>query len=99
MTHTTETMTNAEQVARSLSEDQRDWILAAEPTLEPVAKDPSAEWWTQPRLCVEIDGRDYWFGSKRMTSPAGSAAFTEGFEQLNDLGLAVREILIRERQS
>src|SRR5690606_7902944 len=48
MTHTTETMSNAEQVARSLSEDQRDWILAAEPTLEPVAKDPSAEWWKQP---------------------------------------------------
>lgn len=89
-------MTDAQKIAAGLTEAQRDWLLAAAPTLEKVAKVPCAEWWDQPPLYVEIEGEDYWLGAKEMRSPEGCSEFTEAWEWLNETGLEVRKILERE---
>lgn len=84
-------MTDPRDIAEKLSEAQRDWLIATEPTLDRVPKVPCAEWWDNPdSLYVEIDEQDFWLAARSMTSPAGSPDFTDAWEQLTPLGLAVR---------
>lgn len=83
------------EIAGKLSEAQRAWLLAAEPTIERVEKTPSEEWWDVPgALYVEIDGEDYWLASRSMTSPEGCTTFTSGWEQLTPLGISLRTYLM-----
>jgi hypothetical protein len=86
------------EVARGLTADQRAWLLAADPTLERVAKEPCEEWWDHPEhLHVEIAGVDYWLATRGMHSPAGLSSFIDGWEQLKPLALAVRAYLERTK--
>lgn len=85
--------TEIAEVAGKLTEAQRAWLMATEPSLDKEPREPCAEWWDGPSLYVVIDGEDHWLGSKGMTSPEGSPVFTEGWQSLNSLGLAVRTYL------
>ena len=86
-------MTTPAEIARSLTDAQREWLLSALPTTEKVDREPCAEWWDKCPMYVEIGGTDHWLGSRGMCSPEGETTFTSGFERLTPLGLQVRQIL------
>lgn len=88
---------NVEGIAASLSKPQREWLAKQQPTLEPVAAVPCAEWWDCPPLYVTVDGEDHWLAHQSMRSPEGSPTFTSGETQPTDLGLAVRAALLKEK--
>ena len=88
-------MTDPNQIASSLSEAQREFLLRYEPALEsqPVAAFKDV---CPCNFYVTIDGRDVFFAKGGSFKPEGSTEFQDHWIAYLETGLAVRAIIERD---